>query len=232
MSSILVDHPLGLGDHLICSGIVRAYADHYERVGLFCLPANAPSVSFLYRDLPQVTIHPIRDHAERKRIRLLTRLHLRAPHYDRIKTVAAPDPESGVMFEKQLYNTAGVPLEKKWDNFYVERDQHRERALEDKYPPLKDFMFLHDDSRFPIDRARIAASLPIITPNLAYTDTLFDYCGLLMRAREIHVMDSSFMFLVDLLPEVPGQQLFVHRYTRPNMAWNLPILKKAWNILA
>jgi hypothetical protein len=64
------------------------------------------------------------------------------------------------------------------------------------------------------------------------TDNLFDFCDVIEKAEEIHVIDSSFMFLIDCLPyEAPNQKLFVHRYARPNAAWNLPILKKPWVIL-
>jgi hypothetical protein len=40
------------------------------------------------------------------------------------------------------------------------------------------------------------------------------------------------MYLTDLLDyKNPNQKLFIHRYARPNTPWNMPELRKNWNIL-
>jgi hypothetical protein len=70
-----------------------------------------------------------------------------------------------------------------------------------------------------------------VRPLKALTNNVFDYCTLIERAEEIHVVDSAFMFLVDNLSySNPRQKLFVHRYARQNPPWNMPVLKKPWTI--
>ncbi len=153
-------------------------------------------------------------------------------HYDKILPIGSFDVESGIKYERQFYNSAGLSLETLWGSFFVERDTAREQALSKKIQATGPYIFLHDDERFPIDRTKIHSTLSILEPKLELTDNIFDYCDVLERAEEIHVMDSSFMFLVDCLSYTnPQQRLFVHRYARENMEWNLPILKKNWQII-
>lgn len=232
MSSILFDHHLGLGDHLICSGIVREYCKTYDRVGLCCLTRNYPSVAFLYRDLSNLTIHPVHSYAEKRWFRLSHTLPFGAHQYEQARVIGAYDQESGLLFERQIYATAGVSLEKKWDAFFVARDREREESLVTKTAVTRPYVFVHDDQRYPIDPARLPADRAVIRPRPELTDTIFDYCTLIEQADEIHVIDSSFMFLIDCLPAMrSGQKLFVHRYARPNTPCQMPLLKKAWQIL-
>ncbi len=216
-------HPLGVGDHIACSGIVREYAKKYDKVGLVCLKQYAPSIGFLYRDLPQVTLECISSHNDVAAVQ---------PHYGRTQTVGTFDVESGVQYERQFYKMAGVPFSKLWDSFHVERDRQAEAALAQKMEIKEPYIFLHDDKRFPVDRSRLPAGIRIVEPDLALTQNIFDYCGIIEGAQELHVIDSSFMFLIDCLPAQANQKLVLHRYPRPNMPWNLPILKKPWVILA
>ena len=225
-------HPLGLGDHIVCNGLVREQCRRYDRVGLFCFPNNETSVSFLYRDLKNFRLHVIRSHKEARRFRFLNRFVFSEAHYDKILAIGSYDVESGIKYERQMYTFAELPLEALWDSFYVERDSERERSLSQKMHAEGRYVFLHDDARYPINPKKISSPLPMLRPDTNLTDNIFDYCGVLEHAEEIHVIDSSFMFLVDCLPYMnPRQRLFVHRYARENMEWNLPILKKNWQII-
>lgn len=224
-------HPLGLGDHIVCNGLVREQCRRYDRVGLFCFPNNEPSVSFMYRDLNNLRVHVIRSHKDAARFRFSNRFVFGDAHYDTTLKIGTYDVESGIKYERQMYKFAKLPLEALWDSFYVERDRERESALSQKMHATGPYIFLHDDARYPINLTKVSSSFPILRPDMRLTDNIFDYCDVLERAEEIHVMDSSFMFLVDCLPYTnPRQRLFVHRYARENMAWNLPILKKNWEI--
>ena len=232
MSSILIYHPLGLGDHIVCNGLVREQCKRFGQVGLFCFPNSEPSVSFMYRDLNNFSLHVIRSHKDAERFSLRNRFMWRDTHYDSILHVGSFDVESGIRYERQMYKMAELPLEAMWNSFYVKRDTGREHALSQKMHAKERYVFLHDDARYPINPKKISSTLPILRPDTSLTDNIFDYCDVLEQAEEIHVMDSSFMFLVDCLPYTnPHQRLFVHRYARENMEWNLPILKKDWEII-
>lgn len=232
-SRVLLDFHHGMGDEIVCNGLVREYCKTYETVGIFCLRRNYPSVSFMYRDLKNLRIHVVHSHAERYRFRFLNALRLGRNRYDEIWTIDAYDEESGIRFERQVYGTFGVPLEKKWDSFFVERDKEKEEALFKKAGVSEPYQFVHDDNRFPLDRARISQTLPIIEPTKDLTDNVFDCCGVIEHAAEIHVVDSSFIVLIDCLPYVnDAQRLYKHQYARATPALQSPLLKKPWIILS
>ena len=231
-SRILLDFHHGMGDEIICNGLVREYCKKYEAVGIFCLKRNYPSVSFMYHDLANLRIHVVNSHAERYRFRLFNPFRFGENRYDEIRAVDAYDEECGIRFERQVYGVFGVPLEKKWDSFFVERDKGREEAVFKKAGVSEPYQFVHDDSRFPLDRARISQTLPIIEPTKELANNVFDFCGLIERAAEIHVVDSSFIVLIDCLPYVNDtQKLYKHHYARSVPAVQSPLLRKLWTIL-
>lgn len=230
MSSVLLYHHLGLGDHMVCHGIVREYCKRYDTVTLFSKPENYPSVKFMFHEVPNLTILSGDDGYANEYLRL------HGGEYTEIKKIGFElrNFESGEPFEKQFYALAGVDFNAKWNNFHVERDFAREQELFDKIAPIGPFLFLHEDPtrEYGINRKRIENSYPIVEAQLGQTNVIFDYCTIIERAREIHVIDSSFMFLIDCLQySNPEQKLFVHRYARSNPEWKLPILRKNWIIL-
>ncbi|OHA26484.1 MAG: hypothetical protein A3C06_02815 [Candidatus Taylorbacteria bacterium RIFCSPHIGHO2_02_FULL_46_13] len=230
MSHILLRHQSGLGDHIICHGIIREYCKKYEKVSLFSTPQNYPSISFMYHDLKNLEIIA-KDEALVKEF-----IALNGSRYDEVKIIGFQylDRQSGTPFEKQFYDIAGVAFTKKWDSFFVERDLQKETAFFNQVAPNSEYLFLHEDAprNYRIERKFIDKKYRTFSPDPALTKNIFDYCTIIERAKEIHVIDSSFMFLVDCLSyENPKQKLYVHRYARENETWKLPILKKNWNIL-
>lgn len=230
MSSILLYHHLGLGDHIMCHGIVREYCKKYDKVSIFSKSHNYPSVSFMYRNLKNLTIIQGDD------IFAENFILLNASKYDEVKRIGFQnlDRSTGAPLEWQFYQLAGVPFEKKWSSFFVERDFEKERALYDLVAPKKDYAFVHEDRErhYIINRDKIGGDCEIITPDKEVTANIFDYCTIIEKAEEVHVIDSSFMFLIDCLDyENPNQKLFIHRYARENNDWQLPILKKDWYVI-
>ncbi|HEY4501202.1 MAG TPA: hypothetical protein VJI70_02975 [Candidatus Paceibacterota bacterium] len=229
MSSILLDFHRGLGDEIICNGMVREFCKTYGAVGVLCLERNYQSVSFMYRDLTNLRIHVIRSHSQGDLFRLLNPFRFWRNCYDEVRYIGNYDSESGIRNERQVYAKFGVPIEKKWESFFVERDAEREGALFRKTSLSGSYIFIHDYAPYLIDPARIISSLPIFRPGKNLTDNIFDYCGIIERADEVHVIDSSFMNLIECLQYTnPTQRLYLHRYARNTEGCNTPVLKKPW----
>ncbi len=234
MSKILIYHHLGLGDHFMCHGIVREYCKKYDKVGLFCLPHNFSSVSFMYKDLKNLEIIKGDDNFAREYIKNNQNKN-NEEKYDEVKIIGFENLNrlSQISLERQFYKIAGVDIEKKWSSFYVERDYKKEEELYKKIIDDENYVFIHEDNtrNFSIEKNKIDKKYKLITADKKMSDNVFDYCTIIERAKEIHVIDSSFMFLIDCLPyENKNQKLFVHRYARENSPWKLPILKKDWHI--
>jgi hypothetical protein len=49
-------HHLGLGDHIICNGLVRSLINPNEEYKMFVKSHNLDSVSFMYRDLNNLSL--------------------------------------------------------------------------------------------------------------------------------------------------------------------------------
>ncbi|TSD03479.1 MAG: hypothetical protein Athens071416_160 [Parcubacteria group bacterium Athens0714_16] len=235
MSTIILYHHLGLGDHIMCSGIVREYCKKYDRVAIFSKSHNYPTVSFMYRDLKNITVIKGDDAFARKFISDNTSKFSR-DKYDQVRLLGFQhlDRHSGIPLEWQFHQIAGVPFEKKWSNFFIKRDFEKEQRFFEQVAPQREYVFLHEDvlRKCIIKRKLINKDYIIFTPDIKFTNNIIDYCTIIEKAKEIHVIDSSFMFLIDCLPyNNPNQKLYVHRYARENNEWQLPILKKDWHIL-
>ncbi len=235
MSSIVIYHHLGLGDHFMCHGIVREYSKKYNHVGIFTLERNYPSVRFMFRDQKNINVIKGTDIEAKKYI---TEKNTIFPHftYDSALILGFDklNRNSGELLENQFYNMADVDLSKKWDSFYVERDPVSEKNIFNKIVPQKPYVFIHEDTKrsYLIDRKLINPQYSIITPDPTLAPNCFDYCSIIEQATEIHVIDSSFMFMIDCLKyNSQNQKLFVHRYARENEDWKLPTLKKDWHII-
>ncbi|TSC68811.1 MAG: hypothetical protein G01um101456_485 [Parcubacteria group bacterium Gr01-1014_56] len=187
----------------------------------------------MYRDLENLKIEWSNNHRDKQFFRFFNKFRLGDNHYDEIK-ILYDDTELGIPAERQFYALAGIPHKKKWSSFYVERDRGREQNLFARIAPKESYIFIHDDALYGARMLpqKLPAHLKVVRAQKDLTDNIFDYCTVIERAEEIHVVDSVFMFLVDCLPyQNPTQKLFIHRYARSNPPWRLPILKKNWIIL-
>ena len=235
MSSIMVYHHLGLGDHMMCHGIVREYCKRYNRVGIFTLDRNYASVFFMFRDIKNLDVIRGSDVDAKKFIAEKT---TDFPHFIYDSAVVLGfhnlDRNSGELLENQFYKIAQVNLSKKWDGFHVDRDLETEKKLYEKVAPKVPYVFLHEDTKrsYLIDRKLIDKKYQIFIPDPQLASDCFGFCTIIEKAAEIHVIDSSFMFMLDCLAyNALGQKLFVHRYSRENEDWKLPKLKKNWKII-
>jgi hypothetical protein len=205
---LIIHHHLGLGDHLVCNGLVRHYATGRRRVGLCCKPHNMASVAFMYRDLAQLELLSATD--DRQAAALLAAV----PESARL-TIGFEKLDSRD-FVEAFYRQAGLARSMRYDGFHVERDPAREEACFQRLVGDRTrYLFLHDDASrgFEIDPRRIESRLPVVRP--AGADSIFDYAAIIERATEIHCIDSSFANLVESLPRLAAGRLVLHAYAKP-----------------
>ena len=239
MNRTLLYLHLGLGDHLLFNGLVRAYAKKYQAIGIFCKSHNLESVRFMFHDLPKVRVIEVQkgDISARRFIainRILNRMSLGVLGFSDVFIFGFQflDRSSPEPFDRQIYALANLSPKEKYEKFFVQRNYARERALFNEMYPGSEYIFLHEDvSRgYVIDRTKIHSRLPIVSSAEHRTDNIFDYGTILDKAKEIHTIDSSFLSLVDLLPNsTTNRQIYLHRYARTD-GWT-PSLRKDWIII-
>lgn len=221
---LIIYHHLGLGDHIICNGLVRHFAKLHSCIYLFVKPHNKASVDYMFRDLSNIILIEGDDN-------LATATVAKNPN---ISLVVGFDfllkEGRGIKFDRAFYNQVGLNFNDRWTKFYVQRNEEVEISLFKTLNPNNEpFAFIHDDKSrgFSINEENI--TLFKIFPQESLTDNIFDYCLLLERAQEIHCMDSAFKLLADSL-SVSGK-LFHHAYVRGYGNSNLSSSKLNWRIL-
>jgi len=187
-------HHLGLGDHIICSGIVRnIYSRVSKNIVLFCKPVNAETVRFMYRDLG-ITIHETDDHQVKLILQSVPKeKKIYVGHHHLMENII------NTTFDCAFYKQVGLDFKRRWTDFYVERDIKREEVLFDKLKLPKEYIFVHDDTSryFNIRSEFLKKDVKVVRPEHTLTGNIFDYLTVLEREQEIHCIDSCFRLMVD-----------------------------------
>lgn len=217
--AIFLGH-LGMGDHLVKNGLVRALAKD-RSITVLCKQHNAASCTFMWRDNPNITVLSVTG----------TAAAVKMAHNLKSKGVEAIynglhkfDNFDMRHWDQEFYRHAGVPFEQSWYGFKVDRDLKQERTV----LPVQDYAFIHDDPErgCHIDNTRIDPALVRFRPDKLHPN-IFTWCKAIEHATAIHCMESCFAILADRIPTT-ATRLCIHAYARKSIA---PTYKKAWEIL-
>lgn len=206
-TELYIYHNLGLGDHIICNSIVRHYAKLYDKIYLFVKNHNYISVKFMYQDLDNIVFIVGQVYSDGIDTFVLPYIE---KYQDKILRIGYKD--IGLSFDEYFYYSNGISFEKRWSDFYVDRNPYSEMEIFNKFNVHEDYIFLHEDvnRNYIIDRNNIInKDLRIISPIEGLTDNIFDYCYLLENAKEVHCIDSSFRLLADSI-NLKTLDLFYH----------------------
>jgi len=229
MNDIYIYHHLGLGDHIILNGFVRSYLDQYDRIFLFSKPGNSKNVKRMYKDISdKLKVISLDDKGVREFMNMFrSHKYLIVGHTgDFFRRI--DDPNSEKTFDQLFYEDHQIPFDDKWNKFHLERDTEREKEVYYDILGLKDdseFIFLHESNERPINQ-EIPSNIKIIRPDNMSVG-IFDYLFTIEKAKQVHVMNSSFMNLIDCI-QLREDGLFYHEYSRPNIN---ATLKLPWIIL-
>lgn len=190
-------HHLGLGDHIICNGLVRELINPNEEYKMFVKPHNLISVSFMFKDLENLSFLEGDD--------IFANNYIRNNNINREDLIIAgfyKHPNSKE-FDDSFYLQNNLPFSYRWDKFFVDRDFESEKRVFDYYGVKEnEYVFIHDDKdrNINIDLSYIVNNhLKIVKPEKNITKNIFDYCLLMEKSVEAHFIDSSFRLLYDSL---------------------------------
>ena len=128
-----IHHHLGLGDHIICNGLVRYFYKKYKNILLFCYPHNYENVHYMYRDLNNLEI--INFDSERDADifvdnNKVVRDNLIKPTFSTLDSRF-----SGMTFDESFYSQVGLNFNVRFDDFYFVRDIEKENEVCQKLNP-------------------------------------------------------------------------------------------------
>lgn len=218
---------LGCGDMISQSGIIRYKCEFYDRVYVFCKPHNVKTVSFLYHDEPKVKLILLDDAGVRSFMTFNPDNEYLIVGHEKF-TQEFSNPSNKRKIDEIMYEMGQTPLEYKWSKFKVQRDYEREQMVFDSYK-LKnnEYSFVHDKDRLRIKK-HIPSGKHIHPDNMEFS--LFDYLTVIERAREIHILNSSFFCLIDAL-QINKPNMYLHNYLLNHSKELLGNMKSPWHVI-
>lgn len=200
---------MGLGDHLVCNGMIREFNKQYDIITYVKKP-YVSSVRHMFRDLEQtVEIVPVENDIDA----------WNKQHHTTIRSgnFYGPNWDCGNIWCESFYINVGLHPNTLRDEFFYVRSRDDEekfyrRVVEhlgtDKY------IVVHEDlSRY--EPLTIQTTLPIVRIGRGQfpveSENIFDYCTVIEKAEEYHGFDSSFAWIVELLKLRPKHTTFMHR---------------------
>lgn len=221
----------GMGDHLIICGLVRHLAKEYDLVVVPAKANNYESVGYMYRDLPNVVVRYVLDDQDQS--------FFFNSVWKGEKLVLGNGGEGGFVgsrFDQEFYRQANLSFQLRWDYFHFVREPSQEINL-NMFSSEPEYIFVHQDKDrgFRIADLQIRAQnlnfkLPeIVEPDRNVSRNLFAWLPAILNASQIHCINSSFAILIDSLPRIEGQKLFLHAYARSIS--ETPTFRHDWQIL-
>lgn len=185
----MIHHHLGLGDHIICNGLVR-FLSKEKGITLAVKHNNLANVARMFKDL-SIEYYLI-DKDE---------------HTGNLGWCFGGDKT--INFDEAFYKQAGVDFQERWNSFYIDRDYDKEKVLIEYLNLPERFCLIHDTASAGKVNIVVNTDLPIVRVRKTEIEkSMFDWMGVIELASEIHCINSSFIHLVDSMR--PNAKLYFH----------------------
>jgi len=207
---LYIYHHLGLGDHIICNGMVRHFCDIHDEIILFCHDHYKENIKYMYRDNPKIKIEPTTNEYMINLFLSQTKQKYIKIGFEKLREYE----NSNLTFDQAFYDIAGLEFDIRFDKFFVQRDEKKEsEAYEKNNPNDEKYIYVHDDpSRgFTIDSKKHRNDLKIIKNDKNYN--LFEMRKILESAEEIHTMQTGMLDLCNSI-KLDKPSIFLHTYVR------------------
>lgn len=196
-NNIYIHHHLGLGDHIVCNGLVRKIVSDNEgsHITLAVKHHNLKSVKSLYSG-NSIKFDPILNDIEAQNN---YRLH------SKIIRVGFEHCDIN-NWESSFYNQLGMDYSLRYSNFKMERNYDSEKLLLSKLSLPDKYIFCNINSSVGEFDINVESDLPKVYLQ-PLTDSIFDWIPVIMGAHEIHTVDSSIFHLIKQL-SLPQKKIY------------------------
>jgi len=201
-NSVFIHHHLGLGDHIVCNGMVRFISKTLKDKKLYVVvkQRNAESVFDMYRDNPQIEPYPVIDDDGFYKTNL---------EWDRLKLIRAGFEKCRrIDWAVSLYDSVNIPFLERWDSFYYKRDNVKEQSVIDALDLPSEFVLVHNVSSVEKFELKFTTNLPIVFVRPIKSCSMFAWLGVVEKAKEVHCIDSSFAHLVESFKRINNNLTF------------------------
>lgn len=228
MKDFYLHHHLGLGDHIICNGLVRNLEKKYNKLYLFVKKNNFIIISFMYRDLNNLELISVNDDND-----VYKKISYEKVYRLGFENLPIIINKHKCGWDEAFYIQSQIPFEQRWRSFDVVPDKDSQLCLYEKLNPNDEkFCLVHSSGSDNIERINnnhINSSLKRIEVSKNHTENIFDYLTLIEKASEIHCIDSSFLHLVDSVNT--DATLFFHKNSKIRNPLEKHTQNKNWKII-
>ena len=218
---LVLHHHLGLGDHIVCNGLVYGIIEKYavDKLYLMVKDVNLPTVKKLYEDSNIVIPVSIPYETYEQEQRFVSTYKKDIPHLNILYTGGG----SGY-FDFEFYSAAGIEFEERWTKFKLPSDDAVSKQFFSTFIKDKDYCLAHCQGSPGQYDLNIETDLPIYYIESGLTDTILDWTDVIKNAKEIHCIDSSIIHLADSL-DLTADKLYYHDVGRGSKFY----LANDWN---
>lgn len=220
--TIFIQNHQGMGDMLVANAIFRHFAATHGVI-IPCKTHNLPSVQFMLKDLKPAPafLAVTNDEQVNRLLGIAAKRGVKALRLGMFASSSFDEKH----WDREFYRVAGIPFERRWTDWKVERDLSREFE-----PPKEPYVFIHEDPDrgFIIDRARLPDGAKVFASGGPGGGPIFNWCSLIENATELHLIDSCFAILADSMTTLKAKRKVIHLYSRPNAL--PPTYKPGWEI--
>jgi hypothetical protein len=211
---------------------VRYYYNRYDKIHVIAYDKgqqHLQNISRLYSSLNSVDIIVVNNHSDcLKFLQQIDRQKILIIGHEDYREMLKSNPR--LRFDKYFYDAAMVPFEEKWNSFYLERNLDKEKQIFHNVFHLTEddkFIFLHEGKN--IHSIQHNTSYKILNSSDYPEISIFDFLYTIEKATEVHVVNSAFLSLIDIL-KLRNNNIYYHKYVRPD-EYEQPHLKLNWKII-
>jgi len=206
-----IHHHLGLGDHIICNGMVRHFCKKNNNIVLFCYTHYRKNIEYMYRDIDNLEIFDFATEPEIVNFIQRNNLHnsLIRTGFERLDFYL-----DRMTFDQAFYEMIDLDFQIRFDEYYFQRDEEREDLVcKTLNPNDEKYIFYMDapERGYEIDMRKVGQDYKIIRNDSQFL--MFDYIKLLENAEEIHTMQTGFLDLINSY-KMNKPKIHLHKYVR------------------
>lgn len=218
-------HHLGLGDHIICNGLLNRISQNYEKIYLPAKPNNFESIKYMFRDNKKIEVFFTGSKNEKDDI-------IKFAKESNYKILKVGFNKIKPPFNKSFYDQLDLPYSISFDFFRIPNETNQfeelEKHLKNFYEVKDSFNLIHSEGSLGKVNLKMKDSKNniFVEKESDKFKNIFLYINLIKKAKEIHCIDSSFIHLVERI-ETNAKLYFHELKTNTQDSANI-LLSKNW----
>jgi hypothetical protein len=208
MKELIVHHHLGIGDYIICNGLINYLIEKWgiNKIFLVTKLQNFTCIKSLYGLQDKVELLPFesRQYDEHYFSSIMSS-KMGVP----LLKITAKD---NLNFDRQFYQSLDINFKISYDYFKIDENSPSSCYLFERLIHHNQYALVSQDTSIGKLSPRIITELPVVYVTRA-TESIFDWVKIIRNAQEIHCVDSSFIHLADRL-DISNKRLYYHDFRR------------------